>query len=70
MKMIALDTPWTKLLGNSAIDPKDALRDYGAPRVVKGKVISGHGGGKGRPWVLSADDAETGNLVCGSNRAG
>jgi len=64
-RLIALDAatgkPAWQIL---TIDPKFRYTITGAPRVVKGKVIIGNGGGEmGVRGYVSAYDAETGNLV-------
>jgi alcohol dehydrogenase (cytochrome c)/quinohemoprotein ethanol dehydrogenase len=64
-RLIALDTTMgTPLWEALTIDRNSRYTITGAPRVVKGKVIIGNGGGEfGVRGYVSAYDAETGKLV-------
>jgi quinohemoprotein ethanol dehydrogenase len=64
-RLIALDAASGKKIWETlTIDPKWRYTITGAPRVVKGNVIIGNGGGEmGVRGYVSAYNAETGNLV-------
>ena len=64
-RLIALDAATgNKVWETLTIDPKIRYTITGAPRVVKGKVIIGNGGGEmGVRGYISAYDAQTGSLL-------
>jgi len=64
-RLIAIDAATGKPVWEQlTIDPKQRYTITGAPRVVKGKVLIGNGGGEfGVRGYVSAYDAETGKLV-------
>jgi alcohol dehydrogenase (cytochrome c)/quinohemoprotein ethanol dehydrogenase len=64
-RLIALDAATGKRVWETlTIDRSSRYTITGAPRVVKGKVLIGNGGGEfGVRGYISAYDAETGNLV-------
>jgi len=64
-RLIALDAKTGKVVWSTlTIDPNFRYTITGAPRVVKGKVIIGNGGGEfGVRGYVSAYDAETGKLA-------
>src|SRR5580698_5593909 len=64
-RLIALDAKTGKPVWETlTIDPNFPYTITGAPRVVKGKVIIGNGGGElGVRGYVSAYDAETGKLI-------
>jgi quinohemoprotein ethanol dehydrogenase len=64
-RLIALDAKTGRLVWETpTIDPHFRYTITGAPRVVKGKVIIGNGGGEfGVRGYVSAYDSETGKLV-------
>ena len=64
-RLIALDATTGKMVWETpTIDPIFRYTITGAPRVVKGKVIIGNGGGEfGVRGYVSAYDAETGKMI-------
>ena len=64
-RLISLDAASGKLLWEKlTVDRNSRYTITGAPRVIKGKVIIGNGGGEfGVRGYVSAYDAETGNLA-------
>ena len=64
-RLIALDAKTGRLIWETlTIDPDSRYTITGAPRVAKGKVIIGNGGGEfGVRGYVSAYDSETGKLV-------
>ena len=64
-RLIALEAATGKRLWEMrTVDPNSRYTITGAPRVVKGRIIIGNGGGEfGVRGYVSAYDAETGNLV-------